>query len=309
MASTSIPRTMKGVLVEQTGGPEVLQYRTDLPVPEPREGEVLVKNAYIGVNYIDTYVVDNSYTSRETGPGCCSLELILMVWSANRYYRTGLYSSPKPEILGREAEGTIVAVGPGETYSLKVGDRVVWMGASGYAEYSAVPALRTVKIPAQMPPTHAVAALIQGLTALSLVRESYPVRRGDWVLVHAAAGGCGLWLCQLLRAIGARTIGTASTAEKRALAERNGAEFTIDSSAQDFVEQVMRLTDGEGVIAVFDGVGKDTFDADLEVVARKGTVVSFGNASGDVLPFSIRWVVSFVLLHPMFLHPPLSCPI
>ncbi|KAL2070547.1 hypothetical protein VTL71DRAFT_13573 [Oculimacula yallundae] len=257
--ATSIPKTMKGVLIEKTGGVEVLQYKTDLPVPTPKAGEVLVKNDFIGVNYIDTY------------------------------FRTGLYPAPKPEILGREAEGTIVAVGPsGDLLDLKVGDRVVWLGTSAYAEYTCAPASKTHALPSALEPGVAAASILQGLTALTLIREAYEVKKGDWVLVHAAAGGVGLWLCQLLKSVGARVIGTASTSEKIELAKKNGAEFMVNYKEEaDLVGKVKEITKGEGVAVVFDSTGKDQFDNDLEVVARKGTVVSYGNSSGAVPPIAI----------------------
>ncbi|KAJ9103633.1 hypothetical protein QFC19_004208 [Naganishia cerealis] len=258
MSTTAIPETMKGVLAVAVGGPEVLEYRTDLPVPKPGNGQVLVKNTTVGINYIDTY------------------------------FRGGIYPSPKPEVLGRDGEGHIVAVGEGETYGLKQGDRVVWMGSGGYAEYSAISALHVARIPEGIPDTIAVASLLQGLTALTMIRESHNTKPGEFCLVHAAAGGVGLWLCQLLKALGARVIGTASNAAKIEEAKRNGAEFMIDySQEKDLVARVMEFTNGQGVEAVFDGVGKDTFEDDLKVVKRKGTLVSFGNASGVVPPFSI----------------------
>ena len=197
-----------------------------------------------------------------------------------RYYRSGLYPSPKPRILGNEAEGTIVSTGPGEHYSLKVGDRVVWLGAANaYAEYSAVPSAKVHAIPSSLKPQTAAAALLQGITALTLIREAYPVQKDDWVLVHAAAGGVGLLLCQLLRAAGAKTIGTASTSEKIKLAKENGADYMINyKEEKDFVGKIKELTGGEGVKAVFDSTGKDQFENDLEVVARKGTIVSYGNS-------------------------------
>ena len=170
---------------------------------------------------------------------------------------------------------------------MKEGDRVVWMATGSYAEYTAVPAAKAIKIPSDLPESHAAAAILQGLTALTLVREAYPVQKGDWVLVHAAAGGVGLWLCQILRAIGAHTIGTASTKAKIDQAKANGAEEMIDYSHEDVVSKVKELTGGEGVKAVFDGVGKTTFDASLECLARKGTLASFGNASGAVPPLTI----------------------
>jgi len=253
----SLPKTMKGVLIEKTGGVEVLQYKNDLPVPVPKEGEVLVKNDFIGINYIDTY------------------------------FRSGLYPAPKPEILGREAEGTIVSTGSGHLYNLKTGDRVVFLGTSAYAEYTSVPAAKAHTIPSSLEPGVAAASLLQGLTALSLIREAYAVQKNDWVLVHAAAGGVGLLLLQLLRAVGAKIVGTASSAEKIVLAKKNGADYMVNYKSEDIVAKVKELTGGEGVRVVFDSTGKDQFENDLEVVGRKGTIVSYGNSSGPVPPFAI----------------------
>lgn len=183
------------------------------------------------------------------------------------------------QILGREAEGTIVATGSGNLYNLKTGDRVVWLGMAAYAEYSSVPAAKTHVIPSALEPGIAAASLLQGLTALTLIKEAYEVKKGDWVLVHAAAGGVGLLLCQMLKAVGARTIGTASTSEKIELAKKNGAEFMVNyKEEKDFVGKIKEITGGEGVKVVFDSTGKDQFENDLEVVARKGTVVSYGNS-------------------------------
>ncbi|KAI0593908.1 hypothetical protein F4775DRAFT_596799 [Biscogniauxia sp. FL1348] len=272
----SIPSTMKGIVIEKTGGTEVLQYKTDLPVPELADGQVLIKNDFIGVNFIDTY------------------------------FRTGLYPAPRfPYVLGREGAGTVVRVSAtGPTYGLKEGDRVAWSGEGAYAEYSANAAERTFQLPPApssgsagvVYPRDAAASLLQGLTALTLIREAHPVQPGDWVLVHAAAGGTGLLLCQLLRAVGARTIGTVSTPAKADLARAAGADHVIqyadrDSGgavrAADVKAKVLELTGGKGCAAVFDGVGRATFDLSLECVARKGSVVSFGNASGAVPPVNI----------------------
>lgn len=253
-----VASTMKAVYINKTGGTEVLEHKTDVPVPTPTDGEILVKNDFVGVNFIDTY------------------------------FRSGLYKAPQfPYILGREAEGTIVGVGPGNVEGFQVGDRVTWMGEGAYAEFTTTPAVKAVKVPDSFKPGTAAAALLQGLTALTLVREAHPVKKGDWVLVHAAAGGTGLLLCQLLRAIGANTIGTVSTEEKAALAKQNGAAHVINYSHEDVAARVKELTGGKGCVAIFDGVGKSTFDLSLECVALKGSLISFGNASGAVPPVTI----------------------
>ncbi|EAT78697.1 hypothetical protein HBI56_170950 [Parastagonospora nodorum] len=258
---SSLPKTMKAVQIEKTGGTDVLQYKTDVPVPEPKEGEVLVKNEFIGINYIDTY------------------------------FRSGVYNPPSfPYILGREGSGTVAAVGPNAPSDLSVGTRVAYMGQYAYAEYTAAPSNYTIPIPDSIETKTAAASLLQALTAVTLIREAHAVQNGDWILVTAAAGGVGLWLCQLLKAVGARTIATASTPEKRQLAKDNGAEVVLEYFEDDrdlFVKKVLEITGGEGVHAVFDSVGKSTFDSSLAVVRRKGTMVSFGNASGPVTGFAL----------------------
>ena len=212
----------------------------------------------------------------------------IVLTKRSRYFRSGLYPVPSwPYILGREAEGTVAKVGSGETYGFKEGDKVVWMGEGAYAEYTAAPAAKALKLPDGIKPKIAAAALLQGLTAYTLIKEAHHVNKGDWVLVHAAAGGTGLWLCQLLKAVGANTIGTASTQEKVDLAKKAGATHMINYSHEDVKSKVMELTNNNGVIAVFDGVGKSTFDLSLECVARKGSMISFGNASGAVPPLTI----------------------
>jgi len=253
---------MKGVWIEKTGGTEVLQYRTDIPVPEPKEGEVLVKNEFIGINYIDTY------------------------------YRSGLYPLPKvPYILGREGSGTIAAIGPSSIpEDLKVGARVVYLGEGAYAEYTTVTTKYTVPIPDEIDTKIAAASILQALTALSLIREAHKVEKGEWILVTAAAGGVGLLLCQLLKSVGAKTIAAASSEEKRKLAKENGADVTIGYHEEDreqFVKEILDITGGEGVAAAFDSVGKATFDSVLKVIARKGTLASYGNASGAVTDFAL----------------------
>ncbi|CAA9964788.1 Quinone oxidoreductase [Pyrenophora teres f. maculata] len=257
---SSLPKTMKAVFIEKTGGTDVLQY-ADVPVPEPKEGEVLVKNEYIGINYIDTY------------------------------FRSGVYNPPKfPYILGREGSGTIAAVGPNAPSDLSPGTRVAYMAQHAYAEYTSAPANSTVPIPDSIDTKTAAASILQALTAVTLIRDAHEVKKGDWVLVTAAAGGVGLWLCQLLKSVGAHVIATASTEEKRNLAKANGAEVLLEYHEEDrdvFVKKVLEITGGEGVHAVFDSVGKSTFDSSLAVVRRKGSMVSFGNASGPVEGFSL----------------------
>ncbi|EED23040.1 quinone oxidoreductase, putative [Talaromyces stipitatus ATCC 10500] len=263
MTSSSIPTTQNAVIIETTGGPEVLQFRTDQPVPSPKEGEILVKNHIAGLNFIDTY------------------------------FRTGLYPSPKPEILGREAAGTIVALGSGVTnpYGFKVGDRVMWMHNSGYAQYTAVPAKTAIKIPDGVKDEDLVASFLSGLTVLTLVKETYAVQKGDVVLVHAAAGGAGILMVQILKSLGAVVIGTAGGAEKVALVKSLGADHVIDyrsEEGKDWVKIVKEITNGRGVDVVYDSVGKDTWEGSLEAVKRKGFVAWFGNASGPVPPLPIQ---------------------
>lgn len=257
----AIPSTHKAVIIETTGGPEVLQFKTNYPVPTPQEGELLVKNNLSGVNYIDTY------------------------------YRTGLYESSKPQVLGCEAAGTVAALGPGDnSYGFQVGDRVTWLHAAGYAEYSAVPAAKAVKIPDGVSDESVAAAFLSGLTVLTLTREAYPVQKDDWILVHAAAGGVGSLLTQVLKFLGAKVIGTAGGPQKVALVKSLGADVVIDyrsEEGKDWAKIVKEVTGGEGVAAVYDSVGKDTWEGSLGIVKRKGTVVWFGNASGPVPPLNI----------------------
>ncbi|KAL8940931.1 MAG: hypothetical protein Q9211_002050 [Gyalolechia sp. 1 TL-2023] len=246
-----IPKVMKAVQIEQTGGVEVLHYK-DIPIPTPKEDEVLIKNEYAGVNYIDTY------------------------------FRTGLYPNPMPMVLGREGSGTIAALGSAVPRALafSTGDEVVYMGNSAYAEYTACPAEKVLKIPSGVSTADACAALLQALTALTLAEEAYKVESGDWVLVLAASGGVGGWLCQILRTKGAKTIATVGSEEKVATAKELGADVVvIDRPGQgDVVKTVKDCTNGHGVAAVFDGVGKDTFERSLECVARKGTKLAAKNA-------------------------------
>jgi len=249
--------TMKAIVVETTGGVEVLQYK-DWPKPSPGPKEILVKNCSIGVNFIDTY------------------------------HRAGVYPLPLPFIPGREAAGEVVAVGS-EVTKYKDGDRVVYVSGGSYAEFTALPATAAIALPPNVSYNIGAAALLQGLTALTMVSDGYPVKTGDYVLVHAAAGGVGLLLCQLSKLRGARVIGTVSTEAKANLAKQNGADWVINYSNEneDVVKRVNEITNGLGCHAVFDGVGKATWKTSLDCARRLGTFISFGNASGVVPPISI----------------------
>ncbi|KAK2746323.1 NADPH:quinone reductase [Myotisia sp. PD_48] len=259
--SSTAPSVQIGIQISKAGGPEVLEYKTDLPVPTPKEGQVLVKNNLAGINFIDTY------------------------------FRTGLYPSPKPEILGCEGTGTIVALGPGPNVNnFAVGDRVAWLNKEGYAEYSVAPMTRVAKIPEGIADEQALAVFLTGLTCLSFVKEAYPAKKGDWILLHAAAGGAGIIMTQLLKLAGAKVIGTAGGPEKVALVKSLGADVVIDYKSADgsnWLKKVLEVTGGEGVNAVFDSVGKDTWEDSLKAVKRKGTVVFFGNSSGPVPPLNL----------------------
>ncbi|KAF5646835.1 NADPH2:quinone reductase [Fusarium sp. NRRL 52700] len=255
-AMAPVPPKMKAVQINKNGGTEVLEFN-DVAVPKAGEGQILVKNQIAGLNYIDTY------------------------------FRSGLYKAPQfPLTLGREAAGTVVDA-HSSVKGFENGTRVVFMGTVGaYAEYSVVNASDAVKIPDEVPTDQAVAAYLQGLTAWTFIREAGQVKAGQWVLVHAASGGVGTLLVQLLRIVGAKVIGTASSEEKLALAKKNGAEWVINSH-DDVVAKVKEITGGHGADVIFDGVGKATFDGDLEMIAAKGNLISFGNASGAVDPVSL----------------------
>jgi len=241
------------VRVETVGAPDVLTV-TEIAVPEPRPGQLLVDVRAAGVNYIDIY------------------------------HRTGRYPMTTPFVPGLEGAGVVAAVGAGVD-RFSVGDRVAWAQAPGsYAEQVIVPAHVAVPVPDGVDDETAAAALLQGLTAHYLVHSTYPVQPGDTILVHAAAGGVGLLLVQLATARGARVIGTVSTAGKEKLAREVGAAEVLRYTEIDFVEELRRLTSGEGVEAVYDGVGRTTFDGSLASLRRRGMLVLFGAASGPVPP-------------------------
>ncbi len=246
---------MKAIQFTQTGGPEVLVL-TDLPTPTPKPGEVLVRLTAIGINYIDTY------------------------------QRSGLYPVPLPFVTGQEGAGTVEALGEGVA-GLAVGQRVVYTNHPGaYAEYAVVPADKLIPIPDGLSDQMAAGVLLQGMTAHYLAYTTYPIRPGDTVLIHAGAGGVGLLLTQMARQRGARVITTVSTPEKAQLSRQYGADEVILYSQTDFAEAVKQLTGGQGVHAVYDSVGKTTFEGSLNSLRPLGTMVSFGNASGPVSPFS-----------------------
>jgi NADPH2:quinone reductase len=245
---------MLAIQAVRTGGPEVLE-AVELPVPTPGQGQILVRNTAIGLNYIDTYL------------------------------RTGLYPARLPAVLGLEGAGVVEAVGEGVT-RFKAGDRAAYgngpMGA--YAEYHVVPADRAVQIPDGIDERTAAAAMLKGMTAEFLVRRCYPVKAGDAVLVHAAAGGVGQILVQWAASLGARVIGTAGSADKAALARDLGCEEVILYRDEDVAARVKALTGGTGVRVVYDGVGAATFEGSLASLGRRGMLVSYGNASGPVPP-------------------------
>ncbi len=243
---------MRAVQMREYGGPDVL-IPAELPTPEPGPGQVRLDVEATGVNFVETY------------------------------QRAGRYRVPLPFVPGDEGAGTVSAVGPG-VEGVGIGDRVVSLDLRGsYATQAVVAADRVVPVPADVPLETAAAAFLQGLTAHYLLFDTYPVKPGDTVLVHAAAGGMGLLLTQVATRLGARVIGTASTPDKSALARKAGAVEVVPYA--DAARAVADLTGGEGVPAVYDGVGRDTFDTSLSVLRRRGLLVLYGAASGAVPPF------------------------
>lgn len=245
---------MKAIQVKQTGGPEVMEL-VELPVPEPKANEAVVKLSASGVNFIDVY------------------------------HREGRYKVALPFTPGQEGAGTVSAVGT-DVKSVKVGDRVAWTHLLGaYAEYEAVAADRLVPIPAGVSDQQAAAAMLQGMTAHYLAHDSYPLKRGETALIHAAAGGVGLLLVQMAHNIGARVIATVSTDEKAKLARQAGADEVILYSQTDFEAETKRLMGGKGLDVVYDSVGKTTFEKGLNLLRPRGMMVLFGGSSGAVPPF------------------------
>ncbi len=246
---------MHAIEVAETGGPEVLRY-VEKPVPSPGPGEVLIKSDAIGVNYIDTY------------------------------FRSGIYPRALPYVVGTEVCGTVAAVGA-DVAAISIGDRVVTAGAVGaYAEYCVAPADFIAYVPESVPSDAVASALLKGMTAHYLIKSVYEVQPRDLILVHAGAGGVGLILTQWATSLGARVITTASTPVKAELSRQSGAVEVLDypDDPSEFAARVRELSNGHGVVAVYDGVGASTFDASLASLAVRGTLALFGASSGPVPP-------------------------
>jgi len=248
----------KAIRIHKTGGPEVLKWE-EVKVGEPGEGEIRVRHTAIGLNYIDVY------------------------------FRTGLYPGPDlPFSLGLEAAGVVEAVGKG-VEDLSQGDRVAYAAPpiGAYAEARVMPARKAVKIPDGIEDRQAAAMMLQGMTSEYLLRRCYPVKKGQTILFHAAAGGVGLIACQWAKHMGATVIGTVGSEEKASLAKAHGCDHTILYNTDNFVERVKELTGGKGVPVVYDGVGKSTFMGSLDCLQPRGMLVSYGQASGAVEPLNV----------------------
>jgi NADPH2:quinone reductase len=244
---------MRAIRAHQFGGPEAMKLE-DLPTPRPGPGQALVRLEAAGLNFIDVY------------------------------QRSGLYKNPLPLALGLEGAGVVEEVGPGVT-TVRTGERVAWTGISGsYATHTVVPADRLVTLPPGVDSRAGAAAMLQGMTAHYLAHASYPLKAGDSCLVHAAAGGVGLLLCQMAKRAGARVIGTVSTEEKATLAREAGADHVILYTKQDFEAEVKRLTEGKGLQVVYDSVARDTFDKGLNCLAPRGYMILYGQSSGPIGP-------------------------
>jgi len=246
----------KAVRFHKQGGPEVLQYE-DIPVGDPGPGQARVRHTAIGVNFVDTY------------------------------QRSGLYPMQVPQVAGNEGAGVVEAVGPNVT-DLKKGDRVAYTGLPGsYCEARVVPADRLVKVPEGITDEQAASMMLKGLTVHYLIHSTYPVKRGDTVLWHAAAGGVGLIACQWLKTLGVTVIGTVGSEEKAQLARAHGADQVINYGKENFAERVGAITGGKKLPVVYDAVGKTTWDGSLDCLRPRGLMVSFGNASGPVPPVNL----------------------
>ncbi|MBX9868720.1 MAG: quinone oxidoreductase [Burkholderiaceae bacterium] len=248
----------KMIQMRQTGGPEVMDY-IDVDLPEPQANEVRVRHVACGLNFIDVY------------------------------FRTGLYPQPLPAGLGMEAAGVIEAIGA-EVKHVKVGDRVAYAGRpnGAYAEARVMPADNLVRLPEGISFETAAASMLQGLTVQYLLNRVFPLKGGETILFHAAAGGVGLIACQWARAMGVNMIGTVGSDEKAVLAKAHGCAHVINYNTENFVERVREITAGKGVPVVYDSIGKDTFTQSLDCLSPLGMMVSFGNASGPVPAFNLN---------------------
>jgi NADPH:quinone reductase len=253
---------VKAIRIKSVGGPETMEY-VDVEVGEPGPGEARVRQAACGLNYIDVY------------------------------FRTGLYPQPLPAGLGMEGAGTVEAVGEGVTH-VKPGDRVAYAGRppGAYAEARVMPAAVLVKLPDGIDFDTAAAMMLQGLTVQYLFRRTFPLKGGETILFHAAAGGVGLIACQWAKAIGVNMIGTVGSDEKAELARAHGCAHTINYNKENFVERVKEITGGKGVPVVYDSIGADTFIGSLDCLSPLGTMVSYGSASGPVPPFGLNELAS-----------------
>jgi len=267
---------VKAIRINAVGGPEVMEY-VDVEVGEPGPGEARVRQMACGLNYIDVY------------------------------FRTGAYPQPLPAGLGMEGAGVVEAVGEGVTH-VKQGDRVAYAGrpTGAYAEARVMPAAILVKLPDSIDFDTGAAMMLQGLTVQYLFRRTFPLRGGETILFHAAAGGVGLIACQWARALGVTMIGTVGSDEKAALAKAHGCAHTINYNKENFVERVKEITEGKGVPVVYDSIGKDTFIGSLDCLSPLGMLVSFGSASGPVPPFGLNELASrgslFVTRPTLFTH-------
>ena len=248
----------KAIRYDQPGGPDVMKW-VDVEVGAPKAGEVRIRQHAVGLNYIDVY------------------------------FRTGLYPQPLPGGLGMEAAGEVTAVGDGVT-AFKAGDRVAYVGQppGAYAQERVMPAERVVKLPDGISYDDAASVMLQGLTAHYLLRRTYPVKAGDTILIHAAAGGVGLLVCQWAKALGATVIGTVGSDEKAELAKAHGCDHPIVYTRENFTQRVKEITNGAGVPVVYDSIGKDTYIGSLDSLAPLGYFVSFGNASGPLPPIDSK---------------------
>jgi len=248
---------MKAVIISKIGGPEVLELK-DIKLNDPKSDEVLIKNKAIGLNYIDTY------------------------------HRSGLYPVELPSNIGIEGAGIIEKIGP-DVKNFKVGDKVAYasMPIGSYSTHRIFPTKKLIKVPDEIELENVVTLMTKGITAFYLLHKTYPVKSGETILFHAAAGGVGQILCQWAKSLGCTIIGTVGSDEKIEIAKNNGCDHVINYSKENFAEKVKKITNGDGVPVVYDGVGKKTFDGSIECLKVRGTMVSFGNASGPLDPCDV----------------------